>query len=97
MVVACYFEGLCMKEITLEITPEIIEATRLPYGEIAKEFRKELALALYQRGALASGKARVLAQMTRWEFDVLLGEREIPRHYTEADLEDDISYGLSYQ
>ena len=86
-----------MKEITLEITPEIIAATRLPYDEIDREFRKELAVALYQRGALAFGKARVLAQITRWEFDVLLGERKIPRHYTEADLEDDISYGLSYQ
>jgi predicted HTH domain antitoxin len=50
---------------------------------------KELALALYQR--------RALAQLARWEFDVLLGERKIPRHDTEANLEDDITYGLSYQ
>ncbi len=86
-----------MKEMTLTIAPEVLAATRLPYGEINREFRKELALALYQRGALALGKARVLAQMTRWEFDALLGERRIVRHYTEADLDDDITYGLGDQ
>lgn len=86
-----------MKQIIIEIAPEVVEATRLPYAEIAKEFRKELAVGLYQRGALSLGKARVLAQMTRWEFDKLLGERKITRHYTEADLEDDIEYGLGRQ
>lgn len=86
-----------MKEMTLEISPEVIAATRLPYTEIDREFRKELALALYQRGALGLGKARILAKMTRWEFDALLGERKITRHYTEADLEEDIAYGFGHQ
>lgn len=86
-----------MKEIILEVTPEVIEATRLPYTEIAKEFRKELAIALYQRGVLPLGKVRVLAQVTRWEFEAMLGERKITRHYTETDLEDDIAYGFGYQ
>ena len=31
------------------------------------------------------GKARVLAQMTRWEFEELLGQRRIVRHYTEEE------------
>jgi predicted HTH domain antitoxin len=35
--------------------------------------------------------------MTRWEFVELLGERRINRHYTEADLEEDIEYGLGHQ
>jgi len=35
--------------------------------------------------------------MTRWEFEELLGERKIPRHYTEADLEEDIRYALGHQ
>jgi predicted HTH domain antitoxin len=43
---------------------------------------------------LALGKARLLAQMTRWEFEELLGQRGILRHYTDLDLEEDLKYGL---
>lgn len=82
-------------KLTLEIPGEILEAVRLPPKEMEHEFRKELALALYQRGALSLGKARLLAQMTYWDFEELLGQRKILRHYTESDLEEDIRYGLS--
>lgn len=78
--------------LTLEIPREILEAVKLPPDEIEKEFRQELALALYQREVLSLGKARTLAQMTRWEFEELLGRRKVPRHYTEADLDEDIRY-----
>ncbi len=57
-----------------------------------RKLRKELALALYRRGVLSLGKARGLAKMSRWELEELLGERKVPRHYTEVDLEDDIRY-----
>jgi predicted HTH domain antitoxin len=83
--------------VTLEIPTAVLRATRLPSQEVEDEFRKELALALYERDVLPLGKARLLAQMTRWEFEELLGERGITRHYTEADLEEDIRYGLGHQ
>jgi len=86
-----------MKKLTLEIPGEVLEAMKLPTGEVEKELRKELALALYRRGVLSLGKARALAQMTRWEFEELLGQRGIPRHYTEADLEEDIRYAFGHQ
>jgi hypothetical protein len=38
--------------------------------------------------------------MTRWQFEELLASRRIPRHYTEADLEEDIRHahgGLSHR
>jgi predicted HTH domain antitoxin len=41
---------------------------------------------------LSVGKARVLAQMTRWQFEELLADRHIPRHYTEGDLAEDIQH-----
>jgi len=53
---------------------------------------RELALALYRRQALPLGKARELAQMTHWQFEELLGQRQIPRQYSEEDLEEDIRY-----
>ena len=83
-----------MTNLILEVPGEILEAVKLPAPEMEKEFRKELALALYQRGILALGKARLLAKMTRWEFESLLGQRRIPRHYSDADLEEDLHYGF---
>jgi len=54
-------------------------------------------MALYKRRVLSSGKACVLAQMTRWQFEALLGQRQIPRHYSAKDLEEDIQYAQSCQ
>ena len=81
-------------KLTLEIPGEVLDAVRLPPNEIERELRKELAIALYQRGALSLGKARALADMTYWQFEDLLGQRRIPRHYGEEDLEEDIRYAL---
>lgn len=86
-----------MANLKIEVPDEIISALKLPLGEELAEMRKELSLALYQRGVLSLGKARILAQMTRWEFEELLGKRKIIRHYTEADLEEDIRYAQSHQ
>jgi predicted HTH domain antitoxin len=81
-------------KLTLEIPGEILDALRLPPGEIEGELRKELALALYQRRVLSLGKARLLAQVTTWEFEELLAERKITRHYTALDLDEDVRYAL---
>jgi len=81
----------------LEIPPDILNSLRLPPDEIEQELRLELALALYQRGALSLGKARLLAQMTRWEFEEELGSRKTIRHYTQADLNEDIQYAVGDQ
>ncbi len=86
-----------MATLTLEVPSEVLEAVKLPPAEVEKEFLKELALALYQRRALSLGKSRILAQMTRWEFEELLGQRGTVRHYTDADLAEDIKYGLGHK
>lgn len=82
-----------MTKFVLEIPDDVSSALRLPDAEVRQELTKELALALYQRGALSLGKARALAGLTRWQFEDLLGERRITRHYTAQDLEEDIRYG----
>jgi len=69
----------------------------VPKLEVEGELRKELALALYQRGALSSGKACALVGMKRWEFEELLGKRRVQRHYTGKDLEEDLRYAQSCQ
>ncbi len=82
-----------MPKLLVEIPEDVSDALRLPPGEQERELRRELALALYQRGILAFGKSRRLAGMNAREFDQLLGERKVVRHYSEEDLRDDIEYG----
>ncbi len=81
-----------MGKLILEIPEEVSAALRLPPGDIDRELRTELALALYQRGVLPFGKARTLAEMTRWEFEEFLGQRKVVRHYSREDLQEDIRY-----
>jgi len=84
-------------KLALEIPGEVMNAVRLPPQEMEREFRKELALALYQRGALSLGKSRLLARMTVWEFEELLSQRQVIRHYTDAELAEDMRYARGDQ
>ncbi len=81
-----------MSARTLKIPEEIINALRIPPDDVEAELYKELALALYQRGILSSGKASALCGLTRWQFEELLGLRQVKRHYGEAELEEDLKY-----
>ncbi len=78
--------------VSLHIPDTIVQAIRLPEDQVGTELHKELAIALYERGYLAFGKARELAGMGKYEFGQLLGARAIPRHYGEEELIDDIAY-----
>lgn len=86
-----------MAKLTLEVPSEVVDAVQLPPGEIEGELLKELAVGLYRRGVLSLGKARVLAQLTRWEFERLLGDRQVPRHYTDADLDEDLAHAHGHR
>ncbi len=76
----------------LEIPESIVHAMRLPMDEQPKQLLVELAVSLYARGVLSFGKARELAGMNMIEFGLLLGQRSIPRHYSDEDLQDDLKY-----
>ena len=79
-------------KLTLEIPADVVDAAKLPAAELERESRRELAVALYGRGVLPLGKARVLAQMERWEFEELLGQRGITRHFGGDELDEDLRY-----
>ena len=79
--------------ILLEIPDSVARALRLPPAEQLQQLKVELALSLYAQGILSFGKARELADMDKLEFGLLLGKRNLPRHYTNEDLQDDLAYG----
>ena len=78
--------------IQLEIPDHIAQAIRLPLAEQKEQLLLELALALYARGILSFDKARELTGLSKYEFGILLGKRDIPRHYEREDLQDDVTY-----
>jgi len=77
---------------TIEIDDEVYEALQLPEGERSDALKEELAVSLYARDILSFGKARSLAGLSKREFHDLLGEREIPRHYGDTELAEDLDY-----
>ncbi|GAB4505730.1 MAG: hypothetical protein Fur0043_27280 [Anaerolineales bacterium] len=81
--------------ILIEIPDNVARAIRIPRKEQQRQLKTELALSLYTQGILSFGKASELADMTKLEFSLLLGKRNIPRQYDETDLKDDIAYASS--
>ena len=81
--------------ILIEIPDSVARAIRLPQKEQQRQLKTELALSLYAQGILSFGKACELAEITKVEFGLLLGKRNIPRQYDEQDLQDDIAYASS--
>jgi len=71
-----------VEPIQLEISPE-----SLSQGEQA--ILREIAIKLYARNIFTFGQARRLANLSVWEFQQLLGQHNIPRHYSETDLVSD--------
>lgn len=69
--------------VQLEISPDALNQ-----GEQA--IVKEIALKLYARNIFTFGQARRLANLSVWEFQQLLGEHNIQRHYSETELAEDI-------
>ena len=76
----------------LDIPESIASSIRLPVPEVEPRLRTELAVALYAQGILSFGKAAELANASRYSFAELIGERNIPRHYTLDDLAQDLAY-----
>jgi predicted HTH domain antitoxin len=75
---------MTVKPINLQVSPE-----SLNQGEQA--IRQEIAVQLYAQKIFTFGQARDLANLCVWEFQKLLGQKEISRHYDEEDLAQDIA------
>jgi predicted HTH domain antitoxin len=78
--------------LSVEIPDEAVEALRIPVSEVRAELKKELAVALYARGALSMGIAVEMAGLSRADFERLLAERRIERPYTSTELAQDLAW-----
>jgi predicted HTH domain antitoxin len=80
-----------MSRLVLEIPNDVAESLQLPQPERLSRIQRELAVRLYQKGLLSFGRARELAQMTKWEFHSLLGDEAIERSYDLEELDNDLN------
>jgi len=76
----------------IDIPEDVMASMKIPRNELEKVLKRELAIALYEREVLPLGKAREIAEMSKWEFLEELGRRKIPRHYTEKEMEEDVIF-----
>jgi len=75
-----------MASAQIDIPQDILDSARLS----AEALKQELAISLYAQHRLSIGKARELAGMSLWQFRQLLASRELPAHYDETDLLEDL-------
>ncbi len=75
-----------MATVSIEIPDEVMHAARMT----PEDLKRELAIHLFREGKLSFGKARELAGLNVWEFQNLLGSRNIPLHYGVEEYEDDL-------
>ncbi|NES25147.1 MAG: UPF0175 family protein [Symploca sp. SIO3E6] len=80
-----------MSKLILEIPDQVTEGLRLSPDECLHRVRTELAIRLYQKRILSFGKARELAQLSKWEFHELLGQEYIERYYDLEELKTDLA------
>jgi predicted HTH domain antitoxin len=80
-----------MSRLVLEIPNDVAESLQLPQPERLSRIQRELAVRLYQKGLLSFGRARELAQMTKWEFHSLLADEAIERSYDLEELDNDLN------
>lgn len=76
----------------IDIPESVASSIKLPQPEVEKRLKSELAIALYAQGIISFGKAAELAVVSRFTFAEILGERGIPRHFTENELAQDLDY-----
>jgi predicted HTH domain antitoxin len=73
--------------VTITIPDDILDSARMT----AAELKQEMAVHLYAQGRLSIGKARELAEMSLWQFRQVLAARQIPVHFDESNLADDVA------
>jgi len=80
--------------VTIDLPEGLLAGVfHVPEPEVPRQVLIELACALYARQALTHAQAAELAGLGRFELGEELARREIPRHYSEADLAADLTYG----
>ena len=72
--------------MTIQISDLILEKCAFTPEEV----KLEIALVLYAKEILTLEQASKVAELDQLSFQQVLGERNIPMHYSKEDLDDDL-------
>jgi predicted HTH domain antitoxin len=64
---------------------------KFPTHKVKYELIKEMAFSLYQQQLISMGNAKKLSGLDKWAFIEGLAERQIERHYSKQELDEDIN------
>jgi|GEM_PF-544241 len=78
--------------LTLEVSDNLHLLLGIPRDQLEKRLRLELAVDLYAQNLLSMGKAADVAGLNRFNFNDILAERNIPMHYGQKELEEDLDF-----
>jgi predicted HTH domain antitoxin len=78
--------------LTLEVSDNLHLLLGIPRDQLEKHLRLELAVALYAQNLLSMGKAADVAGLNRFNFNDILAGRNIPMHYGQKELEEDLDF-----
>jgi hypothetical protein len=79
-------------DVTIKLPEDISESLVGQWGNVPRHALETIAVEGYRTGALTESQVkRLLGFDTRFEVHALLKEHEVPLHYTEADLEEDLA------
>ena len=78
--------------IVIEIPDTVASAIHIPEVRRKDELLQELAVTLYRNGYLGFGKAREMAGQSKLRFAYTLQAQNVPRHYGQEELDEDINY-----
>ena len=81
-----------MSTVTLQLPEDIVARLAASPEAAASRVKTELALGLYSQGLITHFEACQTADLSRFEFEDLLGRREIVRPYTPDMLNEDLRH-----
>lgn len=78
-----------MKIVQVQLPEDLVEAAQLNRSNPSPDAARLLALELFREDKVSLGRAAELCETPVEAFMEFAGHREVPLHYSEAELEED--------
>ena len=90
-------EGADMSSISLTIPSDAVAAMKIPRHRVESELKKQLAVQLYREGMISGAGACRVAEISKAEFQYLLGEIGVCQQYDVEDYHKDLEHLASWR
>ena len=84
-------------KVQMELPEEALASAHIAKKRASVELKKLIALELFREGVISIGKGAEIAGMCIADFIDLTAQKEIPLHYTEEDLREDMKWARGHK